>query len=89
MSIIGAPWSFLPPGVHPAELIEIGQHFAYNAKRRQLFQGLKNASVNLANAGCNLLYLDGSFVTDKPIPGDFDACWDPKGVTRNDLYSSD
>ena len=66
-------------------LIEICQHFAYNDKRRQFFQGLKDASVNLANAGCNLLYLDGSFVTDKPIPGDFDACWDPKGVSRSDL----
>ena len=26
------------------------------------------------------VYLDGSFITDKPYPGDFDACWDPVGV---------
>jgi len=24
--------------------------------------------------------LDGSYVTEKPSPGDFDACWDPAGV---------
>lgn len=26
------------------------------------------------------LYLDGSFVTSKQIPADFDACWDSAGV---------
>jgi hypothetical protein len=26
------------------------------------------------------VFLDGSYVTDKPFPGDFDACWDPIGV---------
>jgi hypothetical protein len=24
--------------------------------------------------------LDGSYITDKDVPGDFDACWDPIGV---------
>jgi hypothetical protein len=24
--------------------------------------------------------VDGSFVTEKMFPGDFDACWDPHGV---------
>ena len=31
-------------------------------------------------AGCGRLYLDGSYVTGKPIPGDYDVCWDPVGV---------
>ena len=26
--------------------------------------------------------MDGSFVTDKPDPGDFDVCWDHNGVDR-------
>ncbi len=26
------------------------------------------------------MYLDGSFVTAKPEPGDFDACWGVSGV---------
>ena len=26
------------------------------------------------------VYLDGSFVSAKLIPGDFDACWDEDGV---------
>ena len=31
-------------------------------------------------AGCRAVYVDGSFVTAKPEPGDFDACWDINGV---------
>jgi len=31
------------------------------------------------------LYVDGSFVTDKPIPQDFDACWNPQGVALSKL----
>ena len=30
------------------------------------------------------LYIDGSFVTDKIAPNDYDACWDPNGV-KHDL----
>jgi hypothetical protein len=26
------------------------------------------------------VYLDGSFVTDKELPGDFDACWEAGSV---------
>jgi hypothetical protein len=29
------------------------------------------------------VYLDGSFVTTKPHPGDFDACWDIQGVDED------
>ncbi len=31
-------------------------------------------------AGCRTVYVDGSFVTNKEIPGDFDACWEEAGV---------
>lgn len=37
----------------------------------------------LAQAGCPRLWIDGSFVTDKPDPGDFDVCWDHTGVDRS------
>ena len=42
--------------------------------------GLKSAIVNLKNAGCRTVYVDGSFVTSKGMPGDFDACWEVEGV---------
>jgi hypothetical protein len=34
----------------------------------------------LRRAGCRTVYIDGSFVTAKASPGDFDACWDMEGV---------
>ena len=76
----GAPWSVLPVGIHHASLSAVADRFASTARRRRLFSGLVQASRNLAQAGCKRLFLDGSFVTDKPWPGDYDACWDPCGV---------
>ena len=81
----GALWKVLPPGVHVAGMQAIKQCFAYNPLRVQLYDGLLQACVNLVAAGCSSLYLDGSFVTEKPEPGDFDACWDPVGVDRRHL----
>lgn len=77
---VGGPWQVLPPGVHDATLEEIEGRFATPARRRQLFLGLKNAVAALQHAGCREVLVDGSFVTAKPLPGDFDACWDPVGV---------
>jgi hypothetical protein len=31
-------------------------------------------------AGCRRVYIDGSFVTAKNGPNDFDACWEADGV---------
>ena len=76
----GNPWFVLPEGVHQATLTEIADSFAYGYHRRRLFDGLVLASRNLARAKCRRLYLDGSYVTDKDIPADYDACWDPEGV---------
>lgn len=76
----GAPWSVLPPGVHLATISEVKQAFATNPHRRKLFGGMVKAAQALKIAGCKTLYLDGSYVTGKPKPGDFDGCWDPAGV---------
>ena len=42
--------------------------------------GLRAAMQNLKEAGCRIVYVDGSFVTSKEMPGDFDACWEVEGV---------
>jgi len=39
----------------------------------------------LLKAGCRKIFLDGSFVTEKTNPGDFDACWDCIGVDNAKL----
>lgn len=45
-----------------------------------MFDGLVDAAERLLSAGCSRIYLDGSYVTTKPRPGDYDACWDSAGV---------
>jgi hypothetical protein len=82
IEIPSAPWEVLPPGVHPASLTEVQAMFATNPRRRLLFDGFIAGLKSLKSAGCLTAYLDGSFVSGKPHPGDFDACWDPTNVSR-------
>ena len=77
---IGGPWRVLPPGVHNATIEEVEKRFATSDIRKRIFSGFKNGVDALRKAGCRQIFLDGSFVMEKPIPGDFDACWDPAGV---------
>jgi len=75
-----APWRVLPPGIHVATLDEIEKTYCYTPHRTRLFRGFCQATKNLENAGCRVIYLDGSFTTEKDHPEDFDACWDLAGV---------
>lgn len=80
-----AVWTVLPPGIHWTSLEEAETRFATNHRRIWLFEGLKMVAGILSKAGCSAIYLDGSFVTGKPLPNDFDMCWDPEGVRSNEL----
>ena len=42
--------------------------------------GFRAATENLKDAGCRVVYLNGSFVTSKTHPNDYDACWEEAGV---------
>jgi hypothetical protein len=70
----------LPPGIHPATWEEIVDRFASTAHRQGLLGGLRRALESLRDAGCSRVYLDGSFVTSKEDPEDFDGCWEAEGV---------
>ena len=70
----------LPPGIHSATWDEIVERYATNERREQLLDGLRDAIRSLRAAGCSRVYLDGSFIAEKELPGDFDACWEMDGV---------
>ena len=70
----------LPPGVHAATWNELVARFGTTPRRLILLAGLKEALDMLRAAGCRQAYVDGSFVTSKPDPGDFDGCWETDGV---------
>lgn len=64
----------LPPGIHGAVVRDVRRRFGSGRRKRvRLMRGLE-AVLDLAwRAGARWLYLDGSFVTDKKDPGDWDA----------------
>jgi len=59
--------------------------FGWNRRRRELLDGLAEALELLAAVGCIRVWINGSFVTAKEEPGDFDAVWDPTGVDFDQL----
>ena len=82
---IKSVWDVLPPGIHDAPMEEIEQRFATNEVRKSLFEGFSRGVKALCRAGCRIVFLDGSFVTEKERPGDFDVCWEPMGVVLEKL----
>jgi len=75
----------LPVGLHWAEWHEIEERFGGNPHRGRLLEGFRTAAQNLQGAGCRAIFLDGSFVTAKELPGDFDACWDLTDVDPDQI----
>src|SRR5262249_50276325 len=70
----------LPAGIHLATWEEFVVRFGWNEHRRRLLRGMRNALKALQFAGCRKVYIDGSFVSAKEAPTDYDGCWDMEGV---------
>jgi hypothetical protein len=70
----------LSAGIHDATWNELETRYGTTAHRRQLLDGLRRALESLRDAGCRRVYVNGSFVTVKDQPGDFDACWEAANV---------
>jgi hypothetical protein len=70
----------LPLGIHWANWHDITERFGFTQRRQKLLEGLAKGLEALKLAGCHTVYLDGSFVTNKAEPNDFDACWESGGV---------
>lgn len=78
-----ASTGYLPTGIHPAGWAEIARRFAQNSHRDRLTTGLYTALKNLSTAGCRTVLLDGSFVTERDLPRDYDGAWETAGVDPN------
>ena len=74
----------LPPGEHGCEWPEFAARFEGTAdngrRRKQLLLGLAQMLWLLAQAGCRVCYVDGSFVTRERWPRDFDLCYEAEGI---------
>jgi hypothetical protein len=79
------PTGKLKAGEHAATWDEVVRRLGFSPRRKQLLDGLLEGARHLAAAGITTLYIDGSFVTRKRNPGDFDCCYDLGGVDFDSL----
>lgn len=70
----------LPPGIHEATWNKFLARYGYTPHRLALLAGLRAALDALRVAGCRRVYINGSFVSAKEAPDDFDGCWEVTGV---------
>jgi hypothetical protein len=76
---------YLPPGIYEVTWDEFWERFATNIYRKQLLTGLRLALNSLKVAGCQQVYIGGSFVTDKEKPNDYDGCFEVFGIDENKI----
>ena len=72
-------WCFLKEFTKPP-LLRSGTLSHSVPEENFLFDGLVEGALALSEAGCKTLHLDGSYVTSKFNPGDYDVAWDPEEV---------
>ncbi len=79
----------LPPGIHPVTWDELETRCGTNPHRLHLLAGLRRAIEILKKVGCTRVYVDGSLVTGKQVPSDFDGCWERAGMDLLKLLTVD
>ncbi|MGE7609635.1 DUF6932 family protein [Peribacillus frigoritolerans] len=72
--------AILPPGIHVTTWDEFKTRYGVNHKRKLQLNGLERAIEEFVKSGCTNIYVDGSFVTNKKNPGDFDALYELEEV---------
>jgi hypothetical protein len=75
----------LLPGIYRLSWLEFVERFGWNNHRRKLLKGLNRQIEILKSAGCGRVILGGSLLSRKPLPGDFDGCFDLEDVDRTKL----
>ena len=74
---------YLAPGIHDTTWSDMVALCSINPHRARLVSGLCDAALNLNGAGCVLLLLNGSFVSQKDLPNNYDGAWNPIGMDPN------
>jgi len=70
---------FLPDGDHDATWTEVRQRFGSGETRRHLCDQMSRFIQTARGCGFKEVYLFGSFISGKDIPGDIDLMWVYRG----------
>lgn len=71
----------LVPGIQEMDWQSFVDEFGFNDHRKKLITGLELALSHLKACGCKAVYIDGSFVSRKEKPADYDVCYDISGMS--------
>ena len=70
----------LKQGEHETTWIEFSKLSGFTWRCRKIVRRMRPMLLHMRDVGCNFVNIDGSFVTSKINPNDFDGTWDPEGV---------
>ena len=74
---------YLPPEIYETTWRELKNRFGNGDRRQNILVGLKATLKLLGQAGCQRVYLGGSFISNKEYPNDFDGCYDDMNIDYN------
>ncbi|MEM5364835.1 hypothetical protein V4C53_02175 [Paraburkholderia azotifigens] len=74
----------LPPGTHACDFAELLDVFGFTNRRKQLIQNAQKVVTEVRKTWGHPIYLDGSFVTRVPKPGDLDLVLDLRACTEEE-----
>ncbi len=80
-------FGYLPPGIYETNEAEFNRRFGFNSYRQQMLVRLNLALISLKQAGCDRVYIGGSFVTNKAEPDDIDGCFEGLYLDENEIES--
>ena len=66
----------LKPGIHELTWDEFEQMYSIDEVRIEFIARMKELIKMLKEAGCKKIYINGSFITKKKRPGDYDLLWE-------------
>ena len=78
----------LNPGIHKMTWKEFYDFFSFSERRKELLNGLEKVLVIFREIEIPHFYIDGSFVTDKLEPEDWDSCFDCSIPQMQDLLKT-
>ena len=70
----------LKQGEHGTTWIEFSKLSGFTRRRRKIIRRMRPMLLHMRDVGCKFVNIDGSFVTSKINPNDFDGTLDPEGV---------
>lgn len=79
---------FLEEGIYETSFSEMEEKLGFSRKRRKLLSAMKTLITYCKYLQCDVLYIDGSFVSTKISPADYDACWDTTATDKEPIMNA-